>query len=153
MIPGNVILVAVDNSSYSQYLVTYAKNAARATGKAVYLVHVVDPREYNILHNSALLEKSMLAEEKLATYRMKGIAKTLEKEGVSDVLWTVCYGDARHWLVKLANLANVSTVVVGAKGAHHTTFNRVGHMARYVMSWADKNVVIARETSKQGMFV
>ncbi|WP_047999787.1 universal stress protein [Lactiplantibacillus herbarum] len=135
----NVILVAVDSTHRSLSIVKQAAMLAIRLQKALYLVHVVDTKEWPGL-------AAQRREESLARYFNRNFYKVGTELGVKHVISTVIYGNPSKRLTKLSNLNNVAMIIMGASGRHCIgSLSVMGHTTMYVTRWSKKNAIIVRE--------
>jgi len=135
----NVILVAVDSTHRSLSIVKQAALLAVRLQKTLYLVHVVDTKEWPGL-------VAQRYEESLARYFNRNFYKVGTEIGVKHIISTVIYGNPSKRLTKLSNLNNVAMVVMGASGRHCIgSLAVMGHTTMYVTRWSKKNAIILRE--------
>jgi len=142
----NVILVAVDSTQRSLAIVKQAALLAIRLQKTLYLVHVVDTKEWQ-----GLAEQRY--EESLARYFNRNFYRVAADIGVKHIISTVIFGNPSKRLTKLSNLNNVAMVVMGASGRHCIGSMAVmGHTTMYVTRWSKKNAIILREQTPLAAF-
>ncbi|VDG19500.1 universal stress protein [Lactiplantibacillus mudanjiangensis] len=134
MVQGNVILVGVDNSHRSLFVVEQAAQLAVHLQKTLYLVHVVDTE-------LATNQQIQLNEERLAYHFKRQFDQISKDAGVQHVISTTIFGNPAKRLTNLSTLDNVSLAILGANGRHCiNTFPITGHIA----SWSKKSTTLIR---------
>lgn len=137
-------LVGVDGSNCASRAIQYAKERARSSGGKILVAHVIEWSPFSFSTPQENEERHKRREEELARAQrdvIDPIVAALREEGLeADGL--IRHGHAAETLDRLAREHDVTTIIIGRRGASRLKIKIFGSVASNLVQIADRPVSV-----------